>query len=106
MLPDTHRGGMRFKKGILLAERYFFFAAAQRLRCASAMRARPSAEILWRLRFAATGAEVASRRAPVLPRRCCNSAIAAVIRACSAWYPSNAASRKELSKAIALEYSL
>jgi hypothetical protein len=75
-----------------------FLCAAQRFRCPSAMRLRPSAEM--RCFFLVTGAVrlVAERLVPLrLPNIASTFVIAAVIRASSYWYPSNAASKKDWS---------
>jgi hypothetical protein len=83
----------------LLGRRYLlFFAAAQRLRCASAIRALPSGEM--RRFFRATGALLvpeAMFAEAEPPSRFRTSAMAAVMRPSSCSYPSNAARSRDSS---------
>ena len=82
---------------------YFaFFAAAHRFRCASAMRARPSADKRRFLRRVVGPAGAGITSAPFFPSRFWMSAIAAVTVDSWEVYPTNAASSSDVSSCLAM----
>jgi hypothetical protein len=95
--PTRPVSGCPKSESARVSDRLLRFAAAQRLRCASAIRARPAADIRCFLRGAVRPAAAGTSPVPILLRRFWMSAIAVVmVDSCEA-YPTNAASSRDLS---------